>query len=157
MSCLTKAKLWLFVYWANVGLLVYAIVRLLLAGFDQWSLAQMAMPVAAVVGAFVSMAVTRYWQQASIVPPPADMPADASPPAAGDHTLSLDNRPIAIVRKGIMPDGGIVWYRSTPPPGFLTPWQCPHPEAGLLRPRTVSYYDRKAAICEAEEAIRLRH
>ena len=155
MSCLTKAKLWLIVYWANVGLLVYAIVRLLLA--DQWGLANTTPPMVASIGALISGAVTRYWQQASIVPPPADTPADTRQPNADEQTLMLEGRPIAVVRRGQLPDGSIVWYRSLPPPGFLTPWQRPHPDTGMVRPRTASYHSRPAAIREAEEAVRLRH
>ena len=155
MSCLAQAKLWLIIYWANVGLLIYAIIRLILA--DDWGLAYSTPPLAATIGALVSMAVTRYWQQASIVPPPADTPADASQPNACDQTIMLESRPIAVVRRGQLPDGGIVWYRTLPPPGFLTPWQRPHPQVGMVRPRTVSYYDRQAAIHEAEDAVRLRH
>lgn len=155
MSCRTQAKIWLTIYWANVGMLLYAIIRLLLA--DQWGLGQMITPVAAVIGAFVSMAVTRYWQQASIVPPPADSPITTPQPTVGDETLLLEGQPIAVVRRGQLPDGSTVWYRTFPPPGFLTPWQRPHQDAGLLRPRTEIYYYRQAALDEAADAIRLRH
>ena len=155
MSCLTKAKLWLIIYWANVGLLIYAIVRLLLA--DQWGLGQTTPPMAAGIGALVSGTVTRYWQQASIVPSPADSPIPTPQPPDGDQTLMLDGRSIAVVRRGQLPDGSTVWYRTMPPPGFLTPWQRPHQDAGLLRPRTESYYYRQSALDEAADAIRLRH
>lgn len=154
MSCRTKAKLWLVIYWANTVLLLFSMIRFILT--ETAGLGVTTPMTGAAVGVLVSMAVTRYWQQASIVPPPADTHADASQQMTGDHTLMLEGRPIAVVRRGQQPDGSTVWYRSTPPPGFLTPWQRPHPEARLLRPRAASYYNRTTALAEAEEAIRLR-
>lgn len=155
MSCLTKAKLWLIIYWANVGLFLYWLTRFILN--EHAGLGITTPMMGAAVGALVTMAVTRYWQQASIVPPPADSPIPTPQPPDGDKTLLLEGRPIAVVRRGRLPDGSTVWYRTLPPPGFLTPWQRPHQDAGLLRPRTESYYYRQAALDEAADAIRLRH
>lgn len=68
MSCRTKAKLWLIIYWANTGLLLYWLVRFILNETAGPGITTPMM--GAAVGVLVSMMVTRYWQQASIVPPP---------------------------------------------------------------------------------------
>ena len=76
MSCRTKAKLWLTIYWANTALLLYGLVRFILT--DAPGLDVTTPVMGAAVGVLVSMTVTPYWQQAGIVPPPGDTPADAN-------------------------------------------------------------------------------
>lgn len=95
MSCRTKAKLWLTIYWANTALLLYGLVRFILT--DAPGLGVTTPVMGAAVGVLVSMTVTRYWQQAGIVPPPADANDTNS---ERDQTILLEGRPVCVVRRG---------------------------------------------------------
>ena len=58
MTCRTKAKLWLVIYWANIGLLLYWLIRFILN--ESAGLGITTPMMGAAVGVLVSMTVTRY-------------------------------------------------------------------------------------------------
>ena len=106
VSCRHKANGRLLVYLANTGLGLYALFASRMPSARR--LPHTVAVLCAIIGALASIMLAKFWREASVIPPPADAPSAEPGPLPDDETISRDGRPIAVIRRGIMPDGRTV-------------------------------------------------
>ena len=99
------------------------------------------------------MTLAKYCRDDAGFSPPADAPSAEPGPLPDDETISRDGKPIAVIRRGIMPDGRTVHYRTPQPPSLFMPWVRQHPASDRLKPSAGSCHRRSVAITEAPATI----